>query len=270
MHRRTIAVLAVAGALLTVDLAGPARAATPLTTPVQPALVRTAAGAPVSAASGWLCDAKLPTRLRHIGNAKQVVVAVADSWGSSYGTLRVFRQVAGSKGTGWCRVLGPVPARFGYNGLAPAKQRLKGTGTTPAGTFRLPYAFGLQADPGTRLPYIRSDSNDYWPLDTRSAATFNTYQRNGVKGFRASESEHIASFGTQYAHAVVLGYNLPQPGKLPNVRKGGAIFLHVNGAGATAGCVSVEHTTLDAILRILKPAASPRIVVTTRSALASA
>ena len=46
--------------------------------------------------------------------------------------------------------------------------------------------------------------------------------------------------------------------------------LHVNGAGATAGCVSVEHTALDAILRILKPAASPRIVVTTRSALASA
>jgi len=235
-----------------------------------PISVERTAPSVTSASSGWVCDAKLPTRLRHIGNAKQVVVAVADSWGSSYGTLRVFRTVSGSKGTGWCRVLGPVPARFGYHGLAPAKQRLKDTGTTPAGTFRLPYVFGMQANPGTRLPYIRSDSNDYWPLDTRSPATFNTYQRNGVKGFRASESEHISAFGTQYAHAVVLGYNLPRPGRLPNVRKGGAIFLHVNGAGATAGCVSVEHSALDALLRILKPGASPRIVVTTRSALASA
>ena len=39
----------------------------------------------------------------------------------------------------------------------------------------------------------------------------------------------------QYAHAVVIDYNYARPVK----GRGAGIFLHVNGSGATAGCVSV-------------------------------
>jgi hypothetical protein len=45
------------------------------------------------------------------------------------------------------------------------------------------------------------------------------------------------------------------------VGRGSAIFLHVNGAGSTAGCVSVTRPHLIGILRWLNPAARPRIVL---------
>jgi L,D-peptidoglycan transpeptidase YkuD (ErfK/YbiS/YcfS/YnhG family) len=270
-HRASTAALtACLLASLALGASPPAQAAAPA---IAPAVVPSAPATSVAAArvpASWRCNVPQPTRLHHIADAKQVVLAVADDWHSSYGTLRVFQKVAGTPGTGWCRVVGPVRARFGYHGLAPAKQRRKDTGTTPAGTFRMPFAFGLDADPGAHLTYVRADGNDYWPLDKRSRRTFNTYQSGGVRGFRASESEHIASFGTQYAYAVVLGYNLPRPGRLPNVDKGGAIFLHVNGDGATAGCVSVSRSAMKRILRTLRPAKVPRIVITTKSALPSA
>jgi L,D-peptidoglycan transpeptidase YkuD (ErfK/YbiS/YcfS/YnhG family) len=43
--------------------------------------------------------------------------------------------------------------------------------------------------------------------------------------------------------------------------RGSAIFLHVNGAGSTAGCVSLARGNMIAVLRWLDPAAFPRIVM---------
>lgn len=220
---------------------------------------------PPSASAGSTCDQTLPTRLHHIGAATQVVVATTKSWGSTAGSLRVFEKKAGTPGTGWCLVLGPYHARFGYGGLVVGKDRRKNTGTTPAGTYTLPKAFGLKSDPGTALPYTHSDSDDYWALDPRSPWTFNTYQNHGVHGFRASEAEHIAHFNVQYRYAAVIGFNLPRPGKRANRTIGGAIFLHVNGSGATAGCVSVNQSAMVAILRRIDPAQHPRIVISPTS-----
>ncbi|HZI97707.1 MAG TPA: L,D-transpeptidase family protein, partial [Actinomycetales bacterium] len=43
--------------------------------------------------------------------------------------------------------------------------------------------------------------------------------------------------------------------------RGAAIFLHVNGSGATAGCVSIPEADLERVLRWLDPARSPVTVI---------
>jgi L,D-peptidoglycan transpeptidase YkuD (ErfK/YbiS/YcfS/YnhG family) len=45
------------------------------------------------------------------------------------------------------------------------------------------------------------------------------------------------------------------------VRLGSAIFLHANGAGSTAGCVSLRRADLLTVLRWLDPRFRPRIVM---------
>jgi L,D-peptidoglycan transpeptidase YkuD (ErfK/YbiS/YcfS/YnhG family) len=219
-----------------------------------------------AAPSAATCHQTVPTQLSHIGSSTQVLVATTKRWSSTSGSLSVYE-----KGTsGWCLVLGPYRARFGYSGLVPGHQRRKNTGTTPAGTYSLPRAFGLNRNPGTALPYVHSDANDYWALDSASPWTFNTYRFNGVHGFRASEAEHIAHFTVQYRYAAVIGFNLPRPGRRANRTIGGAIFLHVNGSGATAGCVSVSQSAMVKILDRLDPDRQPMIVISPTSWLTHA
>jgi L,D-peptidoglycan transpeptidase YkuD (ErfK/YbiS/YcfS/YnhG family) len=45
------------------------------------------------------------------------------------------------------------------------------------------------------------------------------------------------------------------------VGRGSAIFLHVNGKGSTAGCVSVSQPNMISLLRWLDPRQHPRIVM---------
>jgi L,D-peptidoglycan transpeptidase YkuD (ErfK/YbiS/YcfS/YnhG family) len=52
-----------------------------------------------------------------------------------------------------------------------------------------------------------------------------------------------------------------------DVRRGSAIFLHVTGAGSTAGCVSIPQANLVTVLRWLDPAQHPRIVMAPLSAI---
>jgi L,D-peptidoglycan transpeptidase YkuD (ErfK/YbiS/YcfS/YnhG family) len=62
---------------------------------------------------------------------------------------------------------------------------------------------------------------------------------------------------TEYAEVLVVDFNRrpATPGR------GAGIFLHVNGAGATAGCVSVPRATMDRIMAWISPSAHPRIAI---------
>jgi L,D-peptidoglycan transpeptidase YkuD (ErfK/YbiS/YcfS/YnhG family) len=215
-----------------------------------------------------------PSQLRHLGDARQVVVVTSKSWHSSYATMRAYRQDSDGR---WHLRFGPWRARLGYAGTVRAADRRQNTGTTPAGTFRLLSGFGSRRDPGTRLSsYIQFDNNDWWPIDPRDPATYNVYQhsRSDEARWRRTEAERLANWGTgQYRYGVVIDYNLPTgvrwssakgeyvAGEPADTRKGGAIFLHVNGRGATAGCVSVNLLRMRRVLRWLDTAKQPRIVI---------
>jgi L,D-peptidoglycan transpeptidase YkuD (ErfK/YbiS/YcfS/YnhG family) len=165
--------------------------------------------------------------------------------------------------------------RLGYGGWVRAGQRRQGTGTTPAGRFPMPYAFGNRADPGARLRYRAVDRNDVWPYEPRDPATYNIYQpfRAASSHWRRGYRERLASYGYEYAYAVVLGFNLPRgvhwsPTRHQSVadrpadtRRGGGIFLHVQRSRYTAGCVAAPLRDVRWLVRWLDPARHPRIVM---------
>lgn len=218
-----------------------------------------------------------PGRLTHLGDAGQVVVVSARTWSSSHAVLRRYeRRPDGA----WRRVGRAVPARVGRNGFAPAAERRQGSGTSPAGTFGVVSAFGNGSDPGTALPYRRTDRSDWWVYDPRDPDTYNVLQPRRVAGarWRPAWAEDLSGFGAQYRYVAVLDFNLPggvhrdadgervaaQPA---DTRRGGGIFLHVSGPAGTAGCVSVRRATMRATLRWLDPARRPVVVMGPRTAL---
>lgn len=98
-----------------------------------------------------------------------------------------------------------------------------------------------------------------WWCEDNDARSYNRWTDPRPADCRAAESEHLVSYPTQYAHALVIGFNYRTP-----VRgRGAGIFLHVNGRGATAGCVSVPAADLRRILRWADPARGPHIAVGT-------
>ena len=196
----------------------------------------------------------LPLTMRDDGGGTQLITATAPSLSATTGTL-VWWQKTGSA---W-RAAGTAPARFGARGLAVGTTRKQGTSTTPTGLYGLPFAFGSAAAPaGATLPYRAITSTSWWCEDTASTS-YNRWVSPLPRDCRAGESEHLADYPVQYAHAVVIGFNYAK-----RVRgRGAGIFLHVNGRGATAGCVSVPADALDRIMAWLDPAAGPHIAIGT-------
>ena len=164
----------------------------------------------------------------------------------------------------WTRVRTTKRGHIGYGGLVRPKKRKQGTGTTPLGTYRMPRAFGNDRAPKhTRLPYHRVDDGDYWVQDTKSRY-YNTRRHRDQGGFRwwlpssaYNSSEHLADYPRQYRWAIVIAFNRPDPVR----RRGSGIFLHVNGKGATAGCVSAPKAFIRHVVGQLRPKARPLIAI---------
>ncbi|MFI9212212.1 L,D-transpeptidase [Streptomyces sp. NPDC053253] len=198
----------------------------------------------------------LPALMADTGGGSQLITAEAADRGATTGTLTWWDR----RGGRWVKA-GSAHARFGANGLVEGARRRQGTSTTPTGLFRLPYAFGVRVRPaGTRFRYDRVTERSWWCQDNDSRA-YNRWVEGLPRDCRAGEAEHLVSYGTRYAHALVIGFNYDRP-----VRgRGAGIFLHVNGRGATAGCVSVPAGAMRAVLPWADPARRPHIAVGTRS-----
>lgn len=163
----------------------------------------------------------------------------------------------------WKRVARARDGRIGYGGLVRPRHRRQGTGTTPLGTFRLISAFGRHGPAAAwDLPYRRIRPGDYWVEDNRSDY-YNRYRNKAQGGFRwwlpagnVNSSERLADYPRQYEYSIVTSFNRRQ------VRhRGAGIFLHVNGSGATAGCVSAPRWFLRRAMAELDPAQRPVIAV---------
>lgn len=211
-----------------------------------------------------------PSQLAHVGGADQVIVVTADSWTTSYGTLRAYQR----DGDGWRQVVGATPARLGWSGLVLERDRRQGTGKTPAGTFGLVNAFGRQPDPGTSLAYRQVDRDDAWTYNPRVPSTYNVFQNvNRSWSSYGNYVERLWSYGVQYDYVAVMDYNLPagpirtgadgvrRAVNPADTRKGGGIFLHVTNGKVTAGCIAIPKDVMRDILQWLRPGADPVIVV---------
>ncbi|MEU4494401.1 L,D-transpeptidase family protein [Streptomyces sp. NBC_00210] len=187
-----------------------------------------------------------------VGNATQVITVKASG---SYAKV-----TAWSKGaSGWKSVFSDS-GRVGSNGIVDGSTRRQGTYTTPAGTYTITEGFGVESS-GTSMPYTRVNSSHWWVEDPESKF-YNQMHTAAGADFPLTESgdrgsEHLINYPTQYAKALVINFNRwpATPGR------GAGIFLHVNGKGATAGCVSVPRATMDRIMGWIKPGAHPRIAI---------
>ncbi|PJJ57852.1 L,D-peptidoglycan transpeptidase YkuD (ErfK/YbiS/YcfS/YnhG family) [Mumia flava] len=165
----------------------------------------------------------------------------------------------------WVKRRRTSSGRIGYGGLVKASQRKQWTGTTPIGSFTMTETFGNhRRTPRARMPFHRVRAGDYWVQDNRSAY-YNTLRNKRAGGFRwwlapsvPNSSERLRDYGRQYRWSVVIDFNRP-----PNAvrRRGSGIFLHVNGDGATAGCVSARRRFIRWTMNHLAPRKVPVIAI---------
>ncbi|MFF8898018.1 L,D-transpeptidase [Streptomyces lydicus] len=215
------------------------------------ALLTVAALAPPAAAGAAV---PLPYRMADTGGGAQLITAEAPTADATRGTV-----VWWQRHNGRWRQAGSAPARFGSGGLTEGTTRVQGTSTTPTGLYDLPFAFGTEAaPPGTALPYRRVGPDSWWCEDNASAS-YNSWVDPRPADCAATESERLADYPVQYGRALVTGFNYDRPVH----GRGAGIFLHVNGKGATAGCVSVPAGAMARILSWLRPSAHPHLALGT-------
>lgn len=193
---------------------------------------------------------------RHQGlleGAGQMLLVVSEGWKDKTANARRYELKDGV----WTPAGEEFSVRLGYGGLAYIEDRRQNTGKVPAGVMRITSAFGLKPDPGCIFPYYQAAEDDYWTLDPDSA-NYNL-PRQGSGG---GDEEHLFSMGEQYNYVLNTDYNREQ-----EEGKGGAIFLHCNGKGNTAGCVSMAESDMQRLITWVDPVQKPVVLVTVRDEL---
>ena len=167
---------------------------------------------------------ELPAGL--VGAARQLVVVSSDGWSATSASVTLYELGA----TGWRKIAGPFYARVGRNGTRV--DHVEGDGTTPAGSFPLVSAFGLRANPSTKLPWRKLAAGDCWISDV-SRPDYNSRVVQKPCGSKNEDLWSIARRGA-YAKAIVTGYNMDPV----RPSRGSAIFIHLHSrmaSGATKG-----------------------------------
>ncbi|HEY8301695.1 MAG TPA: L,D-transpeptidase family protein [Jatrophihabitans sp.] len=194
------------------------------------------------------------------GSATRVVTVRAFRASSTTAMLRTYRKASGG---GWIQVGRGVTAHIGADGMSryPSESR----SATPIGSFTLTQAFGAYGNPGTNLPYFKTNAADWWI--SQSGRLYNTHQRcsRSCPFNQGSPNEHLRYETPYYNYAVVIDYNTRNSPTGVRQGAGSAFFLHVHpaGTGATAGCVSIPQGRLVSIMKWLRPSAHPRILIGT-------
>ncbi len=170
---------------------------------------------------------------------------------------------------GWHKFDGPFEVTLGHKGLAwgtgehtvppPANFGIKheGDGCSPAGVFRIPFAFGMAPSAaGLRLPYTPLTPNIIGVDDPKSR-----YYNQVVDSTKVARdwdsNEAMMRHDRLYSWGAFVSNN---PSCTPG--NGSCIFLHVwPGPGkGTAGCTAMAEGDLKVVLAWLDPAKEPRLV----------
>lgn len=196
--------------------------------------------------------AQLPVHIS-TGSATQVITVAVSDARTTHGIVQAWSKTATG---GWTRAGAPATAYLGRNGLST--HITEGQPYTPIGSFPLTQAFGRLAAPtGTRLPYRHTTPADWWI--SQPGPLYNTLQHCvSACGFtRGAPNAHLYYVTPQYFYAIVIDYN-----RNPVVQGAGSgYFLHVTTGRPTNGCVATSATELQYLLRWLRPAAHPRILI---------
>lgn len=171
----------------------------------------------------------------------------------------------------WRPHRGPIVATLGRKGLAwgkgdhtsptPSDLQVKyeGDGCSPAGIFRIPFAFGLPPSRDAawiKLPYTHL-TQDIIGVDDPKSRYYNqvldarTVERDWDSDERMNRHQRVYRWGA------FIGHN---PNAVPN--GGSCIFLHLwPGPGRpTSGCTAMSGDDIVTVLQWLDPSREPRLV----------
>lgn len=171
----------------------------------------------------------------------------------------------------WRPLRGPFLVTLGRNGLAwgvgehssppptdfPIKR--EGDGCSPAGIFRIPFAFGIPPSTDAswiKLPYTHL-TQDIIGIDDPKSQYYNqvlnarTVERDWDSDERMNRHQKVYRWGAFIAH---------NPDAIPG--GGSCIFLHLwPGPGrSTAGCTAMSEKDLIQTLQWLDPSQNPRLI----------
>jgi L,D-peptidoglycan transpeptidase YkuD (ErfK/YbiS/YcfS/YnhG family) len=153
---------------------------------------------------------------------------------------------------GTTKVLGPWTVHLGRAGLAKPGTKHEGDLHTPSGTFGIGYMFGWKPNPGVKFRYRVAHGYDTWSDD--SASPYYNLWVDSRYHDPGAAPEHMKS--KYYAYGIVIAYNASR-----TPHRGSAVFLHVDHASPTTGCVTLPTDRLVKVMRWLDPARSPQIKI---------
>lgn len=172
--------------------------------------------------------------------ADQLVVVKYKS--GSTATLTMHEK--GSDGI-WRQLLSST-AYVGKNGIGKTKE---GDKKTPTGTFNLKTPFGIKANPGTSLDYVKVTKYHYWCGTSGSKYYNQLIDTRLINRERTSSDEYLINYKGVYNYAAFIDYNASG-----TAGKGSCIFLHCTGSNKyTAGCVAIPESVMIKVLKKLKP-----------------
>ncbi|MDZ4286395.1 MAG: L,D-transpeptidase family protein [Prosthecobacter sp.] len=200
---------------------------------------------------------------------RQVVLVLSPSQPSV--TARLWLLERSTSDDAWHTATDPIPVTLGHKGLAwgvgehtgaaPAGFPLKREGDkcSPAGVFRLPFAFGLAAAvdaPWLKLPYTPLTPSIVGVDDPKSRY-YNQVVDNTVVTPDWESNEAMQRHGELYRWGAFIAHN---PDATPGL--GSCIFLHLwPGPGkATSGCTAMSREDIEKVLRWLDAAKEPHLV----------
>ena len=208
----------------------------------------TATTRPATTTSRAPTTTRVPRPIQIAAPGSQAIVVTAADYGDTSGTLTAYSRTA----SGWKVAHGPWPVFVGRNGIAPPGAKREGDGRTPSGTYGFDFAFGIDDNPGVKLPYrVITGPNIVWVEDPNSPNYNRWVDANNEDIGNQSDS----MYKPPYRFGVVVAYNTAE--RTPGL--GSAIFLHITTGRPTAGCVSLPVDRLLTVMRWLDPAANPVI-----------
>jgi zinc D-Ala-D-Ala dipeptidase len=216
----------------------------------------------------WLNAQQGPPLRETLSQSSQLVVVTTRDWTATEGLLRRFerkehnwqqvgpsvRVVVGRSGLGWGRGLTNFPA-------SAVPQKREGDGRSPAGVFRLTYAFGYAAVgevPEIKLPYIQC-TDQVECVDDIDSAYYNIIKdRRDAEKVDWKSSEKMRMSDDEYKLGIFIAHNIspPEPGA------GSCVFMHIwkEPGHPTSGCTAMSVGAIESLLGWLDPRSNPILV----------
>ena len=178
------------------------------------------------------------TKLKTSSETDQIMIVIPYSYTSSQGRFYYYVKKDDGK---WHEIIN-TECHIGANGLGKEKE---GDNKTPIGKFTFSSFFGINENPGTKMPYLQVNDSIWWNCDSNSTG-YNTMinKEYYTDDFDEDESEHIIKYNPGYEYIMNINYN---PDRIP--RKGCAIFLHCFTKNFyTGGCVAISKENMKKVI----------------------